>query len=361
MNVAIRVDASPAIGIGHVMRCLTLADELRDTGAHVRFVSRHLPQYLEDIVRGRGHECVTLTGASRTAPGAGVPHAHWLGTSQEADAGEAIDALADRAWEWLVVDHYAIGAPWHRALRSRARRILVIDDVADREHDCDVLMDQNLYPDMQTRYSGKVPPACTLLLGPHYALLRPRFAGLHDATPLRQAGVRRILVLLGGMDTQNHTEKVVRALASLADRVFDVDVVIGRQHPAADTIHALCDRHGYRCLVQVDDVASLMAAADLAIGASGSTSWERCCLSLPTLCLTHADNQVAIAEGLASAGAIVNLGDGGAMETTGIAQAVRDLLDDPATLLALSAAARRITDGRGTARVVERMRQELAA
>lgn len=355
MRVAVRVDGSRQIGIGHFMRCLTLANALAKQGAHIRVVSGQMPDHLQHFATKDGHEFSLLTRDADPGTVDDLQHSHWLGSSQASDAEATIRTLADRDWDWLVVDQYALDARWERALYGTVRRILVIDDLGDRAHDCDLLLDQNLYPDMETRYVGKVPARCELLIGPRFALLREQFSRLRDSTQVREGSVQRLLVLLGGMDANNETAKAILAIAQLPHRPREIDVVIGVQHPARTDIEDLCARHGYRCHVQPPHLAELMAKADLAIGASGSTSWERCCLGLPTLCLTHAVNQVAIAEGLQAAGAIVNLGDGGRITAEDIAAALQRLIDGPAVLTSLSRASRAIVDGEGTRRVVERM------
>ena len=172
MNIAFRVDASTQIGTGHFMRCLTLADALKQHGAKIRFASRHMPEYLRDMLVVKGHEFMLLDSSPSDAISDGLSHANWLGTSQHADAQDTVQALSGQTWDWLIVDHYALDARWESALRQTAKNIFVIDDIADRQHDCDVLLDQNLYADMDSRYTGKVPAHCQLLLGPRYALLR---------------------------------------------------------------------------------------------------------------------------------------------------------------------------------------------
>lgn len=350
-SVAVRVDAGPRLGTGHLMRSLTLADALRQHGAHVRFVCRDLPEGLEHLLRERGHEYRGLRGASDGTPQGDLAHSHWLPVGQAQDGRETEEALADRAWQWVVVDHYALDHRWESRRRTGGRRIMVIDDLADRRHDCDILLDQNLYPDGESRYSGKVPPRASLLLGPHFALLREEFPRLR-ATPRERTGeIRRVLVLLGGADASNHTRKVVEGLAGLAPPRPEAEVVIGSQHPARDQLETLCRRHGFACHVQTNDVARLMFAADLAIGAGGATSWERCCAGLPAVCLTQAANQVPIAGGLEAAGAIVNLGDGNALRAEDIRDAVQALIADPARTAKLARRAAGLVDGLGTERV----------
>ena len=171
MHLAIRVDATARMGTGHFMRCLTLADSARAAGAHVRVVSRDLPVHLRAMVSERGHEFAALPDRPPSrGTNLGETYARWLGVSPAEDAASTIDALADRVWDWLVADHYALDASWETALRRSVTRILVIDDLANRAHDCDILLDQNLCTEPAVRYQHRVSAGCQLLLGPRYAL-----------------------------------------------------------------------------------------------------------------------------------------------------------------------------------------------
>lgn len=291
MNIAFRVDASTQIGTGHFMRCLTLADALKQHGAKIRFASRHMPEYLRDMLVVKGHEFMLLDSSPSDAISDGLSHANWLGTSQHADAQDTVQALSGQTWDWLIVDHYALDARWESALRQTAKNIFVIDDIADRQHDCDVLLDQNLYADMDSRYTGKVPAHCQLLLGPRYALLRDEFRQLREQIKPRTGSVERILIFFGGVDTDNYTGRAIEALVNIGIPGLYVDVVIGSQHPCREQIESVCVQHGFICHVQTSRMAELMAAADLAIGAGGSATWERCCLGVATLTICVADNQ----------------------------------------------------------------------
>lgn len=290
-KIALRVDASSQIGTGHFMRCLTLANALRECGAHTRFVSRHLPEHLRNKLKEKGHEFALLDTVQNNMAVEELAHASWLGVSQEQDTADSIQALSDQKWDWLIVDHYALDARWESELRQSTQKILVIDDIADRQHNCEVLLDQNLYADIETRYAGKVPAHCQLLLGPRYALLRDEFRRLREQIKPRSGPVKRILIFFGGVDADNYTGHAIEALAQMRLPGVHVDVVIGVQHPCREQIKAACAQHGFICHIQTDKMAELMAAADLAIGAGGSACWERCCLGLPTLALCTADNQ----------------------------------------------------------------------
>lgn len=292
VRVAFRVDASSKIGTGHFMRSLTLADALKQRGVQIRFVSRHLPEHLCHMLVDKGHQFVLLDSIQNVVLLDELAHAQWLGVSQAQDATDSIQALSDRVWDWLIVDHYALDSRWETMLRQTAKQIMVIDDLADRQHDCDVLLDQNFYADMQTRYISKVPESCQLLTGPRYALLRDEFRQLREDIKPCNGPVKRILIFFGGVDADNYTGHAVEALTEIEVSGLQVDVVIGSQHPCRVQIQEACAQHGFICHVQTDKMAELMAAADLAIGAGGSATWERCCLGLPALSICVAANQL---------------------------------------------------------------------
>ncbi len=291
MNVVFRTDATSQIGTGHFMRCMTLAEEMKHHNIHIRFVSRDLPQYLRDMLEAKGMEFVSLENSSAPLMAGDLAHSYWLKASQEQDAQATKQALSGQKWDWLVVDHYALDARWESALHPSVRHIMVIDDIADRRHDCEVLLDQNLYSDMQERYAGKVPTHCRLFLGPRFSLLRDEFRESRKQARPRNGQVKRILVFFGGVDACNFTGRAIEALTGVEGKALQVDVVIGMQHPYREQIEMLCKLQGYHCHVQTKRMAELMANADLAIGAGGSAMWERCCLGLPALSVCVADNQ----------------------------------------------------------------------
>lgn len=336
------------------MRCWALAASLRRAGARCHFVYRHALDHLRKMVSNGGYG-FDLLGAARIEDAGDLPHSAWLQTSQGIDAEQTLRALSGRRWDWLVVDHYALDARWESALRKAAAGILVIDDLADRQHDCTVLLDQNFYQDMDTRYLEKVPSNCQLLLGPSYALLREEFSKLRASMRMRHGPVNRILVLMGGVDADNQTEKAIQAIAGLQGRSFEVDVVVGMQHPARDKLETMCKRHGFRYHIQTPDVAALMAAADLSIGAAGSSSWERCCLGLPTICFAQSAHQMAMAEGLETRGAVVNLGNAANVSVEDLSRALLSLVDRPERLASLSIASSSLVDGKGADRVCQRL------
>lgn len=352
-KIVFRVDASSQIGTGHFMRCLTLADALKQRGTQIRVLSRHLPGHLRDMLAAKEHEFMPLNSSSSEAISDDLAQSHWLGTSQRVDAQATVQALSDQTWDWLVVDHYALDARWESALRQTAKNILAIDDIANRQHDCDVLLDQNLYADMDTRYTGKMPAHCRLLLGPRYALLREKFRQLHEQVTPRTGPVKRVLVFFGGVDTGNCTARAIEALANIGGYDLHVDVVIGAQHPCREQIESESAQYGFTCHVQTARMAELMAAADLAIGAGGAASWERCCLGLPALIVALADNQIDIARTLDLFGANIYLGKLEIASAPLMRRAILDLMNDQSRLEALSEKSYSLVDGLGSARLCQ--------
>lgn len=354
MKIAFRVDASGQIGTGHFMRCLTLADALHERGAQIHFVSRYLPEYLHVMLAAKGYEFTLLKSTPKEIISEDLFHAHWLGTSQHADAQDTTQALSGQFWDWLVVDHYALDVRWESELRQTAKNILVIDDLADRVHDCDVLLDQNYYADMVNRYTNKVPAHCRLLLGPRYALLREEFRRMREQVKPRSGPVKRILVFFGGVDADNYTGRAIEALVDIGSPGLCVDVVIGAQHPFREQLEHTCARHGFNCHVQTTRMAELMAAADLAVGAGGATSWERCCLGLPTLTLCVADNQQMLIEDSSRVGLLYTP----VLEydvISGLQRHIQALIENPALRALISRNGLETVDGRGALRVVHKI------
>ena len=357
VRVAFRADASFDIGTGHVMRCLTLAGRLRDKGAQVSFVCRELPGALCGFVEGRGFEVFRLPYADGGfAPsGSDMAHAAWLGTGWEKDAEETAASLRGAGGvDWLVADHYALDSRWEKRLRSSADRLMVIDDIADRAHDCDILLDQNLYEGMELRYQGLVPDGCAMLLGPKYALLRPEFVEARKTLRRRDGSVGRIMVFFGGSDLTDETSKALVAIKSLARPDIAVDVVTGSSNARREHVRVLCGSMPnceYHC--QVDNMAELMARADLAVGAGGTTTWERCCTGLPTLVVAVAQNQVEIARDCGDADALFYMGSWDEVDAEAMTGKLRELLDDPGRLTRVGGKAAAIVDGQGADRAAD--------
>jgi UDP-2,4-diacetamido-2,4,6-trideoxy-beta-L-altropyranose hydrolase len=339
VNFFFRIDASRQIGAGHFVRCLALANELQSRGARSCFVCSHLPESFAGALKARGHELIRIETSL---------------AGQEEDANRTLAAVGARRCEWLVVDHYALDIIWERRLRSMTKHLLVIDDLANRDHDCDVLVDQNYYLNAGTRYLGKVPDACNTLLGPKYALLREEFRLARSMAKPRDGLVRKILIFMGGGDEANYTAVAIDTLARLQFRQVQVDVVIGAEHFNLIEIESACANYGFSLHVQTDKMASLMIAADLAIGSGGSATWERCCLGLPCLAVSAASNQEQLLRDSAGSGALyapaVSPND-----SDGLSRHLRSLMENPSLLMSLSLNSMKLVDGRGVYRVLRAM------
>ncbi len=350
-KIAFRVDASLLIGTGHLMRCLTLADALKQFGINSCFVSRHMPIHLRDLLVSKGHEFKLLSAMHNDSAISHLAHAKWLGVPQKCDAQDTIDALFGQSWDWLIVDHYGLDIHWESALRRAVGQIMVIDDIADRQHDCDVLVDQNLYEEMNSRYSDKVPKDCRLLLGPRYALLREKFRQLREQIKPNRGVVKNILVFFGGVDADNYTGRVIEALSAMDVSALHVNVVIGAQQPYREQIEVACKRYGFICHVQIDRMAELMVEADLSIGAGGGATWERCCLGLPALVLSTADNQKKQLTDAAKRGLVYAPDVDGDIENF-VTRHVIALIENPSLRNFLSANGMQAVDARGALRII---------
>lgn len=353
--IAFRVDASTAIGSGHLMRCLTLANALAQLGRRSTFLSADLPGALHEHVVASGHRIVILPRPAAFESNSTIPHAAWLGCSAEDDAAMVRPVLEKLRLTWLVVDHYALDASWERAVLPNGARLMVIDDLADRPHRADLLLDQTLGR-RASDYDALLHGACEILVGPGFGLLRPEFARLRAGLGARSR-LGRILVAMGGVDAPNVTERALRALAR-RDGTFHVDVVLGSRapHAAAVRAQAALDPRVERVLFGTDQMAELMAEADLSIGAVGTSSWERCCLGLPCLMIILAANQREAAHRLEATGAARLLGDAGDLSDIEVRiDAALDALSHEGALQAMSRAAASICDGDGVARVVGRL------
>jgi UDP-2,4-diacetamido-2,4,6-trideoxy-beta-L-altropyranose hydrolase len=359
MRVAIRTDSSLDIGTGHVARCLTLAQRLRDKGALVEFVCRDHPSNIMHQIEERGFAVFRLRkpGRDDLLDSDQDGYSQWLGVSQQVDAEQTARVLrvAD-PYSWLIVDHYGLDARWELEMRDYADKILAIDDLANRSHACDVLLDQNLFSESDLRYDGKVPDRCTRMLGPSYAILRREYARLRKSIVPRKGRVARVLIFFGGIDRTGETLKACNAICDLGRQSLTVDVVVGSANPRREEISAWCGTHlGFIYHCQVQDMARLMATADLAIGAAGTATWERCCLGLPTILMAVADNQIPIAREISSAGAGLYLGTPDYISQGQIAAAVRKMLDNPELVRDISERAMQLVDGRGSDRIINLM------
>jgi UDP-2,4-diacetamido-2,4,6-trideoxy-beta-L-altropyranose hydrolase len=358
-RVAIRVDASTVLGTGHLMRCLVLARGLRSRGCQVTLISREHPGHLADWVEtSQGFPVVRLPGGA-AAEGAS-PEEGGLGVS------EAEDAEATLAWleatgggDWLIVDHYGLSRIWEERVRTRVPRILAIDDLANRSHSVDVLLDPNVHPDPIARYRDLVSSRTRLLLGPRYVPLRPAFRRRARDLRRKHGSGTRILVYFGGTDRGGVLQTSLQALAGLRWPAQDVLVLVGATDPRRDALLAMAQAHGYRAHLGLgQDMARLMARADLALGACGSTQWERCVMGLPSLVVTLALNQEATARTLDAMGVVRLVGSIDTLHGPDLMAQLRFLREHPAERRRMAARGRALVDGLGAERILQVLLEE---
>ena len=318
MLAVIRADASTSIGSGHVMRCLTLAHRLKkEKNAKVVFVMRDLPGNLIDVVEKQGFAVLKLPPANHkySLNGYGL----WLTVPMEVDAQQNIEILQHYLQEYdcdvadrLIVDSYALDEQWELMLRPYCKEIMVIDDLANRRHECDILLDQNFYLNKDVRYAGLVPEHCKMLLGPEHALLREEFHEAKKHLRKRDGNIKNILVFYGGSDLTNETEKAIKALVQLHDEGynFTADIITGVSNSRREKIKKLCSKYRFlQYYCQVSNMAEFMNKADLMLGAGGSTTWERLYMELPALVTAVAENQIQGCEDCSQAGLIDYIGE----------------------------------------------------
>jgi UDP-2,4-diacetamido-2,4,6-trideoxy-beta-L-altropyranose hydrolase len=308
MNVVFRVDASLKMGSGHVIRCLTLAKVLKEGGANVEFICRKHKGNLIGKICSNDFNVFRLDLPTKKIVDNSLFHSDWLEVTQLQDADDCINVLKIKKTDWLIVDHYSLDKNWQSKVKPYYKKLMVIDDLADREHQCDILLDQNLVVDMNSRYNHLVNDSCHRLLGPKFSLLQPIYGKLHGSANKRTL-IKRIIISFGGCDNHNLTELFIRAFVNLNIVDIHVDVVLSKSSPnfksVKNRVKGYLNIHLYSDL---PSLAELMANSDLSIGASGATTWERLCLRLPSIVTTLAHNQEAVAHELHSRGLIHLIG-----------------------------------------------------
>jgi len=330
MKALFRVDATPALGAGHVARCLALASELVARGTEIIFVVGNASELAAQLVAARGFQV------------------YKLGANADQDADETARIVSMAQTNWVVVDHYALGAEWEGKVRRTGVRIVAIEDLPDRRHDCDLLVDANFRADANPASSARA------LLGPQYAMLAPEFRQARGRE--RDGSVRRILVGYGGTDPTNETCKALAALAAIGMNRPEIDVAVGNAYPHDDAVQAAL-RHlpGARLHRGLPHLAFLMQACDLAMGAGGTSTWERLCLGLPAIVSTTAANQVRSVAALATDGYFLYLGPAEQVTSEAMKQSLMTKIADPDALRRESARGRTLVDGAGAVRVADAM------
>ncbi|MCX5749172.1 MAG: UDP-2,4-diacetamido-2,4,6-trideoxy-beta-L-altropyranose hydrolase [Candidatus Saganbacteria bacterium] len=356
-NVIIRVDSSPEIGSGHLMRCLALADKLHEKGMQVSFICRELRGNICQLIDEKKHKLFHLPYYGKGAEGDDKSgYLNWLGVSFQKDADETVKVINNKlgSVELLIADHYALNEEWEKSIRPYVKKIMVIDDLEDRKHDCDILLDCNYNTPDKERYVNLIPKYCKLLLGPKYALLRNEFIEARRQLKERTGRVDRILVYYGGADLTNETKKTINGLIQLNRPEIEINVIIGALNKNKINIEKMCSAlPNAKCYSHINNMAQIMMSADLFIGAAGITTWERCCLGLPSIVITVANNQVKIIENMAKDDCLYLLGENYKVNDKDICAAVKYMIDHPEVLKSYSLNSIDLVDGTGAERCAD--------
>ena len=360
MKVLLRVDSSIRIGTGHIMRCLTLAHALAKKGVEIVFICRDLEGNLIEKVKTSGFKVRVLARPALTnrkvKKTAGVEkYLEWLEVEQEIDASQTADIISIEKPDWVVIDHYGIDEKWQTVIAKYDLKILVIDDLFNRKHICDILVDQN-YGSLREKYEDLVPKSCQLFCGPSYTLLRSEFK-LQRSSSLKYRttnSISTIIVSMGGVDEYNYTEKVIDALGDsrLVGKIKEVIILLGRHCPHKDSIRkaATLSPLNVNVLVEANNVAQILSKADVAIGAVGSTTWERFSLGVPSILMVIAANQNDIAKRLVG-DKLIELAE----RTRDIPTILLALSENKTRLKFLSEEPSKVIDALGADRITEKM------
>lgn len=352
MKIAFRVDASETVGFGHLSRCINLAEELRNRGCEILFVTREDALKSYKVLENRLFETVLLPAPEIP----GTPHENSSSLSLRSeidDADETIQALDGFKPSWLVVDSYDLGKNFEAKLRPHTEKIAVIDDLPDREHDCDLFIDQNYTDRTVESISPRLHRCDQVLIGPRFAMLDAKIQDARKNLPSKNLRIQRIFVFCGGADPNNLTQKVVDALRGDEFSSIAIDVVVGAQNESFEVDVTAADLKNFNFQPASDDYLTTLQQADLAIGAGGTSTWERMCLGIPSIVVSIAANQEPACKRLRDENLINFLGDQEQVSSALVADGVRESLKNQTKLNSQSELARLLVDGRGCKRVAE--------
>lgn len=343
MTFAFRVDSSTRIGTGHIVRCLALAQALRSRGEDALFLCRHLDGVMTSRVENAGFEVVHL----RDAEVGDDP-------TELTDAIETVRLVRERSLTRVVLDHYDLSLKWEQSVGEHVESLTVIDDLTHRQHQCDLLLNQNLLPQREATYTASLDGVVRTLIGPIFALLQPDFASIRSLRSTEIFDVERVVVSMGGSDPTNSTEFILRSLLNTELGAIAVDVVIGSSNPHRSDLLSVFEGHQSMTFhVGLPSLAPLLARSDLAIGAGGTSNWERMCLGVPSVVVDIVENQREICMELAHAGLIEHVGSAHMISSIDIERAVSNLISDRNLRRHYSIQGQITVDGLGADRVAE--------
>jgi UDP-2,4-diacetamido-2,4,6-trideoxy-beta-L-altropyranose hydrolase len=358
MKVIFRADASSTIGIGHVTRCVSLACSIQKLGGDVIFLCKDLPGKHSKFIESKGFFVKTIAANWQPAKNNVTSRYDEVMLRRHAifDAVQTQEIIGSVGTvDWLVLDSYGLGFEWEKLIRPIVSNLMVIDDFVDRPHFADLLLNQNILSRSEREYAAKTNEKCRVITGPQFSLLDDIYERLRKKTPPRQGKVKRILVYFGGADSTNLTGKVLRALQKGKFENLSVAVVLPASGPHRANVEYLAEILPF---VEVHDnlpnLANLIAWADLAIGAAGSSSWERVCLGLPSLVVSISEDQRLVASGLEKNGLARWIGHHDSLSCREIIREIKIAVNS-GLLSGWSLRCRNRVDGAGAHRVAQLM------
>lgn len=354
MKIAFRVDASTRIGTGHVVRCSVLAKHLQDLGASILFICRSLPGDLCDVLENQNFSVHRLPPPNSTHSSMiEMGYRSWLGVSYSQEIAQSKIAFRrNEVFDWIIVDHYGIDFRWQQSVANYANRLLVIDDLVQHRHDCDMLLNWAYRTGLQRKYLSLVSYDTKLLLGPDYYILNPEFNNEKGVMSSFDGSVNRILVFYGGVDATNETQKAIQAIIDIHNEDIHTDIVITNCHPQEDSIRqCVVGLDNFSLHVQLPNLAKLMSAASISLGAGGSATYERMFMGLPSIVTTVAENQVGTIKQMHQERIVAWLGNSIEVSSSTISKNISKAIGNPRSLIDQSTAAMQIVDGGGLQRI----------
>ena len=298
-KIYFRCDSSSDIGSGHVIRCLTLANFLKKKGLFTTFICKETEGNLFDVILKHNHNLVVLSNSNKK-------------NIWEDDAQEIIDKIKDfnSSKDWMVVDHYFLNKDWETRISSKLYKLFIIDDLCDRPHYGNILLNQNYLPGIRSQYKKILSSKTKILLGPKYALLSPEYKATRKLIKInKKKKLQRVIIFFGASDHKEQTIKCLSILSKLNLKLLKIDIVIGLANKKKKLIEEITNKIDNATLhVQIPSLCNLMKNADLYLGSGGTTTWERCCLGLPSIVISTSENQVRQNEYLFNKGVIKYLG-----------------------------------------------------
>ena len=336
-TIFIRVDSSTKIGYGHFIRCMALADTLKKN-FKINFISRSLEGSLISDIQDKRFGIFRFYSNSEKI-------------NEKNDAQKTISLIKKHSGQKniLIIDNYQLSKKWETYVKPFVHKLIVIDDLPNRSHNCDLLIDQNLHTKVNGLYKGLIPSNCIKLIGPKFSMIRKEFRMMRKSVKPRTFPIKKILVSFGGSDIENQTPVALNSIKKMNGKI-NVDVVVGKANKCKKTLKIFCNKNKHFTYhEQIDNIADLMLSSDLSIGSSGSTTWERCSLGLPAIVSISSNDQRDIANSLSRKKCIINLGDVKKLKESSYINVITNLKKND--LRNMSKNSMSLVDGNGTQRI----------